>query len=221
MDRRWSGCPRFRDAMDYPDDHCQSFQRIPLGGFARFRTVRCSSANHRAGRHTCHLVAATPRHVWRLEAWHGLFPEARVWVTRHTPATLESRNIPSRNVLDDKPDQDWAGDIDQLIFRGNPLIEEAVFFHRESGTAILDDLVQTHPAVKGKPLRNTFFRLAGVLYPGYGVPFDIRLSFIHRKIARQSLGKLLSWDFDRLIIAHGPCIEKDAKSVVEEAFDWL
>ena len=26
-----------------------------------------------------YLVAATPRHVWRLEQWHSLFPEAQLW----------------------------------------------------------------------------------------------------------------------------------------------
>ena len=61
--------------------------------------------------------------------------------------------------------------------------------------------------VKGKPFRNAFFKLAGVGSPHGGVAIDIRLSFIHRDLARQSLKKLLSWDFDKLIIAHGMCIE--------------
>ncbi len=30
------------------------------------------------------LLAGTPRHVWRLEGWHTLFPEAQLWATRHT-----------------------------------------------------------------------------------------------------------------------------------------
>jgi hypothetical protein len=29
--------------------------------------------------------------------------------------------------------------------------------------------------------------------------------------------RLLSWDFDTLIIAHGPCVETDAKEFVEKA----
>jgi hypothetical protein len=40
-------------------------------------------------------------------------------------------------------------------------------------------------------------------------------------LARESLEKLLSWDFDKLIIAHGICIEKDAKPFVERAFQWF
>jgi len=47
------------------------------------------------------------------------------------------------------------------------------------------------------------------------------MSFIKRKLARQSLEKLLSWDFDKLIIAHGDCIENEAKSFVKEKFRWL
>jgi predicted metallo-beta-lactamase superfamily hydrolase len=54
-----------------------------------------------------------------------------------------------------------------------------------------------------------------------GVPLDIRLSFTNRELARRSLEKLLSWDFDKLVIAHGVCVEKDAKPFVERAFRWL
>jgi hypothetical protein len=96
-----------------------------------------------------------------------------------------------------------------------------VFFHEESRTVILDDLIQIHPIVEGKPFRNALLRLGGVASPYGGVALDIRLSFTDRKLARRSLEKLLSWDFDKLIIAHGACIEKDAKPFVERAFRWL
>ncbi len=86
---------------------------------------------------------------------------------------------------------------------------------------MLDDLIQIHPMVKGKPFRNALFKLEGVASPHGGVPLDIRLSFTNRNLARRSLEKLLSWDFDKLVIAHGPCIEKDAKPFVERAFQWL
>ena len=44
---------------------------------------------------------------------------------------------------------------------------------------------------------------------------------MNRDLARRSLEKLLSWDFDKLVIAHGVCVEKDAKPFVERAFRWL
>lgn len=168
-----------------------------------------------------YLVVATPRHVWRLEAWNTLFPAAQLWVPRSTPFTLKKGPLPFTGILGDAPNPDWENDFDQLIFKGSPLIEEALFLHKESRTLILDDLIQAHPVVRGKPLLNALFKLGGVASPKGGVALDIRLSFTNRNLARRSLEKLLSWDFDKLIIAHGPCIEKDAKAFVEQAFHWL
>ncbi|SPF41633.1 conserved hypothetical protein [Syntrophobacter sp. SbD1] len=168
-----------------------------------------------------YLVAATPRHVWRLDGWHTLFPEAQLWTARTTPFTLKKGRLPLAGILGDEPPQGWADDLDQLAFKGNPLIEEVLFFHKASRTVILDDLIQIHPIVKGKPLHNALFKLAGAAYPHGGVGLDIRLSFTDRTLARKSLEKLLSWNFDKLIIAHGNCIEKDAKPFVERAFKWL
>ena len=168
-----------------------------------------------------YLVAATPRHVWRLTAWHTLFPEAQLWAARSTPFTLRKGNLPLTGTLGDDPPQAWASELDQVAFKGNPLIEEVVFFHKASRTVILDDLIQVHPAVKGKRFRNGLFRVEGVAAPHGGVALDIRLTFINRRLARGSLEKLLSWDFDKLIMAHGPCMEKNARAFVERSFRWL
>jgi hypothetical protein len=168
-----------------------------------------------------YLLAATPRHVWRLEGWHALFPEAQLWAPRATPFTLKKGNLPFTGILSDAPERGWADDFDQLAFKGSPFIEEILFFHKESRTVILDDLIQINPMMEGKPLQNALFKLDGAAQPYGGVPLDIRLSFTNRKLARRSLEKLLSLDFDKLIIAHGDRIEKDAKPFVERAFRWL
>ncbi|MFZ0884475.1 MAG: DUF4336 domain-containing protein [Candidatus Acidiferrales bacterium] len=168
-----------------------------------------------------YLVAATPRHIWRLTAWHSQFPGAQLWAAKPSPLTLKKGNLKFTGILSDATQQVWAEDLDQIPFKGNPLIEEVIFLHRKSRTVILDDLIQNHLALKGHPLRNVLFRLGGVAYPNGGVPLDIRLSFIHRDLARQSFEKLLAWDFDKLIIAHGACIETNAKAFVERAFQWL
>lgn len=46
-----------------------------------------------------YLVAATPRHVWRLEMWHTLFPEAELWAPRSTPFTLKKEYLPLTGIL--------------------------------------------------------------------------------------------------------------------------
>ncbi|MGH9445204.1 MAG: DUF4336 domain-containing protein [Terriglobia bacterium] len=168
-----------------------------------------------------YLVAATQRHVWRLEGWHTLFPEAQLWAPKTTALTLKKGRLTLTGILRDAPYHEWPDDFDQLAFKGSRLIEEVLFFHKESRTVILDDLIQNYPMTKGKPLRNALLKLAGVASLRGGVPLDIRLSFTNRSLARRSLEKLLSWDFDKLVIAHGVCIERDAKPAVEWAFRWL
>jgi hypothetical protein len=168
-----------------------------------------------------YLVAATMRHVWRLENARTQFPETQLWVCRRTRLTLQHGELPISGILTDTPPPDWADDFEQLEFKGNPLLSEVLFYHKKSHTVIIGDLIASNKKIKGKPLSNFIFRLGGVLYPKGGVSRDIRMSFKDRDLARQSLETLLSWDFDKLIIAHGDCIETDAKSFVEEKFRWL
>ena len=94
---------------------------------------------------------------------------------------------PLTNVLDDFPPQGWETDLDQLAFKGSPLIEEILFFHKKSRTVILDDLIQIHPMAKARPFQNLLLKLEGVAFPHGGVGLDIKLTFTHRDLARQSL----------------------------------
>ena len=166
-----------------------------------------------------YLVAPTKLHVWRLESWHELFPEAELWAPPQVPR--EFKGLPFAGILGDVPPMGWADDFNQLVFRGNLFVEEVYFLRRKSGTVIFGDFIQNHPPAKGRPLRNALVKLAGVAFPQGGVPIDIRLSFTNRRLARRSLEKLLSWDFDKLILAHGVCVEQDARAFVRRAFRWL
>ena len=168
-----------------------------------------------------YLVAATPRHVWRLDAAREIFPDAQLWASQPTRFTLQQGDLPITGFLTDTPPPDWADDFEQLAFKGNRYLSEVLFYHKKSHTVILNDLIQVNKKVKGKPLTNFIFRIMGVSYPNGGVSRDLRMSFTKRELARQSLETLLSWDFDKLIIAHGDCIETDAKSFVEQKFRWL
>jgi predicted RNA-binding protein len=166
-----------------------------------------------------YLVSPTKLHVWRLEAGHELFPDGTLWGPRQIREQF--KRLPLAGILGDKPPADWMDDLDQLVFKGNLLIEEVFFFHKRSRTLIVADFIQNHRTVAGKVFENTLFKLSGVAYPHGGVPRDIRLTFANRKLARRSLERVLSWDFDRLIIAHGVCIAGEAKRFVKKAFRWL
>lgn len=168
-----------------------------------------------------YLLAATPRHVWRLATWHTLFPEAQLWVSRPTLFTLQKGHLPITDYLDDMPVNAWSADFDQLQFKGNPLLSEVLFFHKATHTVILDDLIQRNPPTQANALASGILKLAGAQDPNGAVGRDMRMTFLNRSLARQSLEKLLSWDFDKLIIAHGACFESGAKQYVKRAFRWL
>ena len=85
-----------------------------------------------------YLVAATPRHIWRLDGWHTLFPAAQLWASRPTLFTLQKGHLPITGMLGDAPPRDWADDLDQLAFKGSPFLSEVLFFHkhRDSGNGV-------------------------------------------------------------------------------------
>ena len=152
-----------------------------------------------------HLVSPTPLHNWRLAAWRARFPNARCW---EPPSIL----------ADDPPDA-WASDLDQVVMRGNVFLDEVEFFHRASRTVIFGDFIQNYRPEPKRPLLDAIVKLSGTR--DGGVPNDIKLTMLKKEPARQSLRKLLSWDFDNLIVAHGTCVQGDAKPLVAEAFAFL
>lgn len=72
-----------------------------------------------------HLVAPTRLHVWRLEEWHGLFPEAALWAPPQIPRQF--KKLPFAGGLTDEPPRVWADDFDQLVFRGKSVHRGSLF----------------------------------------------------------------------------------------------
>ena len=152
-----------------------------------------------------YLVSPSSMHTWRLASWAAVFPEAQRWA-------------PPQILRDDAP-EGWSADLEQLVFRGNAFLEEVEFLHPGSRTLIFNDFIQNYPPQPQRPLVDALLKLSGSR--GGGVPNDIKVSFIRKELARRSLRKLLSWDFDNLILAHGDCITAGAKAFTESAFRFL
>ncbi|HEX8733238.1 MAG TPA: hypothetical protein VF725_14395, partial [Ktedonobacterales bacterium] len=102
------------------------------------------------------------------------------------------RPLPYTGTLGDMPPPAWAADFDPFAFAGNPLGKEIVFLHRASGSVPMDDLIQIHQPRSGHPFNNALLALSGVAAPNGGAPLNMRLTFTRRRLARQSLDRLLS-----------------------------
>lgn len=152
-----------------------------------------------------HLVAPTKLHVWRLAAWSTHFPQARTWA-------------PPEILCDDAP-RDWSPDIEQAVFCGNAFLDEVEFFHPASRTLMFTDFIQNYPAQPHRPLMDLVLKASGAR--GGGMPTDIKLTLTDRARARESARRLLAWDFDNLIPAHGDCIMGGAKVFLASALGFL
>ncbi len=166
-----------------------------------------------------HIVAPNKFHNLFIAPWIDRYPDAQSW---GEPALLARRpDLGIQHALDNAPPNAWSDCLDQLVFTGSKVLPEAVFFHKPSRTLIVTDILQNHdPARETAPWR-VIKRFVGVLAPRCGVPRDWRFTVRDRDAARASVEAILAWDFDRIVLSHGLCVEQDGRAVFERAFSWL
>jgi len=123
--------------------------------------------------------------------------------------------------LGDEADSAWAADIDQTIFRGSFAMEEVAFFHRPSRSAIFGDLVQRHDPAKMKGFTRLLMRLDGLVGEHGSTPREWRASFLRRSSARLARARVLVWEPEKLVIAHGACAREDATRILARALAWM
>ena len=166
-----------------------------------------------------HIVTPNKLHHLFLKQWADRWPDACLYA----PPGL-ARRKPELHFdaeLQDDPDPAWAPDIDQVIFRGSFAMEEVVFFHRASRTAIFGDLIQRHERQRMHGWKGALMRLDGLVGDHGSTPREWRASFIRRGPARAARAKVLGWKPDRLLIAHGECARSHATEIIEDALSWI
>ncbi len=166
-----------------------------------------------------HIVSPNKIHHLFLAEWAERWPEARIYA----PPGLakKRRDLHFDSHLGDEPEPAWAAEMDQVIFRGSLFMEEVVFFHQASRTAIISDLIQRHPEAAMNGLKGMLMRLDSLVGKHGSTPREWRASFLRRGKARIARQKVLGWEPERLLIAHGDCEQTDAKSIIANALNWI
>jgi hypothetical protein len=163
--------------------------------------------------------AVAPNRVHHLYAGKvaEAYPGARLWIA---PGLERKRpDLVHEAILGDEAPAPWRGQVDQVFFRGRPYENEVVFLHRSSRTLILCDLAfnfraGTHPVTR---FLMSLIRSYGHFGPTRLDPLLIR----DRALASASLEKILAWDFDRVIVAHGDVLERGGRQALAEGYAWL
>jgi hypothetical protein len=160
------------------------------------------------------IVVPQAHGMFAAQAAHQ-FPDAELLAAPF--ASRRQRQLPIRGELADQPPPSWHGQLDSLLVRGFRL-NEVVLFQRSSRTLILTDLCfNIHRS--SSPVTRAFLRANGA-WQRFGPSRMIRLFFVaDRQRLRESVQRILEWDFERVIPGHGEVLERGGKNALREA--WL
>ena len=170
-----------------------------------------------------HIVSPNKLHYLFLAEWQAAFPDAKLWATASTIGKCPGLHFSGALAAD--PPDDWAGQIDQFYFTNSPFVDELIFFHRASRTAIIADLSQTfsedflmrHWPWWIRPIARLSKMVEGWGWP----PIDYRLSFRRRASARPKIRALIDEHPEHVLVAHGEVVRTGGEAFLCRAFSWL
>lgn len=161
------------------------------------------------------VVAASIFHHLHVGAWMAAYPTA---VFAACPGLEWKRtDLAFTCVLGDPPHEAWAKDLRQVYLSARRE-NEVVFYHPRSRTMICSDALlnlSEHPSAATRFVA----RLMRNHAPGFG--WMERLMVRNRALARRQVDRILAWDIDKIVLAHGTLVEGDGTEVVRRAYEWL
>jgi len=157
-----------------------------------------------------HIVAPGNYHTLYVASAQAAFPQAKTWIC----PGIERRRPDLRfdGILGDVSPNDWAEEIDQVPVIGARYMREVAMLHRASHTLLLVDLIEnyTDATPNMTHVLRVMFRLLGMWNNPRPAP-EYRMGWGNRMAVAKSLGRILLWNFDRIIVGHGDIIETAAK----------
>lgn len=163
------------------------------------------------------IIAPGNFHHLHVAACQRAFPEAETWIC--PGVERRDRTLHFDGVLGERMPVCMQTEFEQAFVRGR-LMAEVPLLHRPSQTLLLVDLVERFgdDAPNVNRVLRISMRLLGMwnrpaLAPEYRIA-----GWKNRDAVRLALERVLAWDFERVVIAHGHLIERDAKAVLRHAW---
>ena len=167
-----------------------------------------------------HLVSPNQFHYAHIGEWARAFPETIAWASPRVRSRARARHvdIAFTRDLDASAPEEWRGEVDQLLFPGG-YFKEFLFFHKASGTMILADTIINIELNKISEPWRTATKLAGMYHPYGQIFFGMRFSLlVQPRKAKAAIGKIHSWQPQRIVLSHGRCFGRDADKVIRRIF---
>ncbi len=160
-----------------------------------------------------HIVAPSKYHYLSAQEARERWPGAKLWAA---PGLAEKRP-------DLRPDAVLADgaalpDLDCHVVGGIPALNEVVFRHRPSRTVILFDLFFNITSTN--LMTRSYLRITRA-YRRPASSLLLRYFVNDRAALRASVDRVLAWDFDRVVVAHGDNILAGGKRAFASAMEWV
>ena len=166
-----------------------------------------------------YLLAPNRQHHRFVGPWLSRFAGARLYGAPGLPAKrpdLKFTGVLGQETPSGAP---WASVLDQTLIEGAPGLSETVFFHRPTRSLLVSDLLFNivHPANLMTKLILTMTGTRGRL----AMSRLWRRYTRNRRALKASVERVLSWDFERLLPAHGDILEgPSVKDEARSALAW-
>lgn len=181
--------------VQLPDGSLQLHSPVPIGPYLQESLARLG----RVGA----IIAPTAFHDTFLPEVLPLFPEAAFYASPGLPAVGRKPTD-----LGEAP-ASWREILDWERIAGMPKVNEYVFLHKPSRTLLVSDLV-FHIGQEADAWTRLFFKANGA-FNCLRPTRLFRVMIRDRDAFRESLLRVMDWDFDRLVMSHGRIVEFGAK----------
>lgn len=168
------------------------------------------------------LIGPNRLHSHWLQDWAATYPDALVYMAPGGEEPIAYSHTTHRLPLNGITTYEWEPELATLAVTGG-CFTEIVFFHHRSRTLILTDLIENFEADRlDSRVARILTRLGGVRHPDGQMPRDMRLLFApDRGDLRLAVDKMIGWNPERVIIAHGRWYGADGAAELRRAFRWL
>ncbi|SHI70838.1 protein of unknown function [Shimia gijangensis] len=172
-----------------------------------------------------HLIAPNWIHYAHIADWQAAFPDTVAWAAPGVEERAETRKIEMQIDYDlklDKSEKPWRAEIKQMVVQGSRIHHEAVFFHVASRTLILTDLIENFERENLPWWMRLFAGPARIMDPDGQMPRDMRMTFRgNMPKLRAAVERMIGWQPERIILAHGRWYNTDAEAELRRAFRFV
>jgi hypothetical protein len=171
-----------------------------------------------------YIIAPNVFHHLFVSDFQRIFPKAQLWI----PLGLDSKKPHlSAYKLISNDEGNILHEVEYLLFdgfktldvNGASVLNELVFFHIKSRTLILTDTAFHFDKSFGgtTKLVSKVLGIYGKLSPS----LLEKLASTEKEKVKNSVQKILQWDFNRIIMAHGSIIEEDGKQKLKAGYEMF